>query len=36
MRLDLIRQALSVLEPEDLAEFQRLLRVIADGRNRPT
>jgi DNA-binding MarR family transcriptional regulator len=36
IRLDVIRRALSALGPDDLAEFQRLLRVIADGRDRPT
>ena len=30
MRLDLIRDALSVLDPDDLAEFQRLVRVIRE------
>ena len=30
MRLDLIRQRLAVLEPDELAEFQRLLRLIRD------
>lgn len=35
IRLDVIRQALSALAPDDLAEFQRLLRVIAGGRSRP-
>jgi len=28
MRLDVIRHSLSVLEPAELAEFQRLLRLI--------
>jgi len=30
MRLDLIRQRLAVLEPDELSEFGRLLRVIHD------
>jgi DNA-binding MarR family transcriptional regulator len=30
MRLDLIRQRLAALEPDDLAEFERLLRLIRD------
>ena len=30
MRLDLIRQRLAVLEPEDLSEFGRLLQVMRD------
>jgi DNA-binding MarR family transcriptional regulator len=32
IRLDVTRQALSTLEPADLAEFGRLLRLIRDGR----
>lgn len=34
MRLDVTRQALSALEPGDLAEFGRLLRVIRDRQDR--
>jgi hypothetical protein len=30
MRLDLIRQRLAVLEPDELSEFGRLLQVIRD------
>lgn len=30
MRLDLIRGRLAVLEPDELAEFERLLRLIGD------
>lgn len=36
MRLDVIRHALSVLEPDELSEFQRLLRLIQVRRGRPT
>jgi DNA-binding MarR family transcriptional regulator len=32
IRLDVTRQALSALEPDDLAEFGRLLRLIRDRR----
>lgn len=32
IRLDVTRQALSMLEPDDLAEFGRLLRLIRDRR----
>ena len=30
MRLDLIRQRLALLEPDELAEFGRLLQVMRD------
>jgi DNA-binding MarR family transcriptional regulator len=30
MRLDLIRQRLAVLEPDELAEFERLLRLLRE------
>jgi DNA-binding MarR family transcriptional regulator len=33
MRLDLVRQRLAVLEPDELAEFARLLRLIRDRAN---
>lgn len=35
VRLDVIRHALSVLEPGELSEFQRLLRLIQVRRERP-
>jgi DNA-binding MarR family transcriptional regulator len=36
MRLDLIRQRLAVLKPDELAEFGRLLQVIRDGASATT
>jgi len=35
VRLDVMRQALSTLEPPELAEFQRLVRHIGKYRERP-
>lgn len=35
VRVDVIRQALSALEPSELAEFQGLLRRILERRQRP-
>jgi DNA-binding MarR family transcriptional regulator len=36
VRLDVIRSALSALDPDELAEFHRLLRRIRERQDRPT
>ena len=36
VRLDLIRQRLAALEPDELSEFERLLRLIREREERPT